>query len=59
VKHVNPPARLAFASLFSLIALLVVVFLDIAFHFPQPAVIVIMLIVTVITMFLFVDLNKG
>jgi hypothetical protein len=59
VKHLNPPARLAFASLFSLIVLFVTIFLDIAFHFPQPAVIVIMIIATIITMFIFVDLNKG
>lgn len=57
MKHLNPPARLAFASLFSLIALLATVFLDIAFHFPQPAVIVVMIIVTIIAMFMFVNLK--
>jgi hypothetical protein len=57
VKHLNPPARLAFASLFSLIVLFAVTFLDIAFHFPQPAVIVVMIITTIIAMSIFVNLK--
>jgi hypothetical protein len=58
VKHLNPPARLAFASLFSLIVLFAVIFLDIAFHFPQPAVIGVMIVTTIIAMFMFVDLKR-
>ncbi|GHO94923.1 hypothetical protein KSF_049710 [Reticulibacter mediterranei] len=57
MKHLNPPARLAFASLFSLIVLFATIFLDIAFHFPQPAVIVVMIVTTIIAMFIFVNIK--
>jgi hypothetical protein len=57
VKHLNPPIRLALASLFELIVLFAVTFLDISFHFQAPVVYIVMIIATAIAAYIFVDLN--
>jgi hypothetical protein len=57
VKHLNPPARLAFAAIFELIVLFAVTFLDINYHFQAPVVYTIMIIATAIAAYIFVDLN--
>jgi len=57
VKHLNPPTRLALASLFELIVLAVVTFLDINFHFQAMVVYSIMIVATIIAAYIFVDLN--
>ncbi len=57
MKHLNPPTRLALASLFELIVLAVVTFLDINFHFQAMVVYSIMIVATIIAAYIFVDLN--
>ncbi len=57
MKHLNPPTRLALASLFELVVLFTVTFLDINFHFQAPVVYMTMIVASIIAVYIFVDLN--
>ena len=57
MKHLNPPTRLALASIFELVALSAVTFLDMRYHLQAPIIYTAMIVATAIAAYIFVDLN--